>query len=104
MFVLFQSIIYFGKIARKQKLTNVCLDSLNKIYTITSVPIVDCFHKIREQVKCYVQMASLSNRNELQEGLDVINNTNVKYFAKEMTAEFYALKGMLYHLGSKYPS
>uniref|UniRef100_A0A1Y1MXI9 FAT domain-containing protein n=3 Tax=Photinus pyralis TaxID=7054 RepID=A0A1Y1MXI9_PHOPY len=96
-----QSIIYFGKIARKHKLTNVCLDSLNKIYTITSVPIVDCFQKIRQQVKCYLQMASLTNKNELQEGLEVINNTNVKYFTKEMTAEFYALKGMLYHLSGK---
>ncbi|KAF5288690.1 hypothetical protein FQR65_LT11955 [Abscondita terminalis] len=96
-----QSIIYFGKVARKHRLTNVCLDSLNKIYTITSVPIVDCFQKIRQQVKCYLQMASLTNKNELQEGLEVINNTNVKYFTKEMTAEFYALKGMLYHLSSE---
>ncbi|KAF5284945.1 hypothetical protein FQA39_LY16900 [Lamprigera yunnana] len=96
-----QSIIYFGKIARKHKLTNVCLESLNKIYTITSVPIVDCYQKIRQQVKCYLQTASLSNKNELQEGLEVINNTNVKYFAKEMTAEFYAFKGLLYYLSGK---
>lgn len=47
-------------------------------------------------------MASMNNKTELQEGLEVINNTNVKYFMKEMTAEFYALKGMLYHLSSKY--
>ncbi|KAI4454767.1 ataxia telangiectasia mutated atm -related [Holotrichia oblita] len=96
-----QSIIHFGKIARKHKLTNVCLESLNRIYTITSVPIVDCYQKIRQQVKCYLQMASMNSKNELQEGLEVINNTNVKYFTKEMTAEFYALKGMLYHLSNK---
>ena len=34
-------------------------------------------------------------KNELQEGLDVIESTNLKYFTKQMTAEFYALKGML---------
>lgn len=34
-------------------------------------------------------------KNELQEGLEVIESTNLKYFAKEMTAELYALKGML---------
>nr|XP_020664456.1 transformation/transcription domain-associated protein [Pogona vitticeps] len=28
------------------------------------------------------------------EGLEVIESTNLKYFTKEMTAEFYALKGM----------
>jgi len=90
-----QAIIHFGKIARKQNLSSVCLDSLSKIYTIPSVPIVDCFQKIRQQVKCYVQMAVSMGKNELQEGLEVIESTNLKYFTREMTAEFYALKGML---------
>ena len=90
-----QAIIHFGKIARKQNLTGVCRDSLSKIYTIPSVPIVDCFQKIRQQVKCYVQMAVSAGKNELQEGLEVIESTNLKYFTREMTAEFYALKGML---------
>ncbi|CAG9767854.1 unnamed protein product [Ceutorhynchus assimilis] len=96
-----QSIIHFGKIACKQKLTNVCLDSLNKIYSISSVPVVDCFQKVRQQVKCYLQMASMNNKNELQEGLEVINHTKMQYFGKDMTAEFYALKGMMYHLSGK---
>uniref|UniRef100_A0A0K2TN82 Transformation/transcription domainassociated proteinlike [Nasonia vitripennis] n=1 Tax=Lepeophtheirus salmonis TaxID=72036 RepID=A0A0K2TN82_LEPSM len=90
-----QAIIHFGKIARKHNLTGVCLESLSRIYTIASVPIVDCFQKIRQQVKCYVQTAVTLGRNELQEGLEVIESTNLKYFTKDMTAEFYALKGML---------
>ena len=101
-----QSIIYFGKIARKHGLNNVCLDSLNRIHSIPSVPIVDCFQKIKQQVKCYLQMAAANNsasaststasgRNELQEGLEVIDSTNLKYFTKEMSAEFYAMKGMI---------
>ena len=90
-----QAIIHFGKVARKQNLTSVCLDSLIKIYTIPSVPIVDCFQKIRQQVKCSVQMAVDRGKNELQEGLEVIESTNLKYFTKDMTAEFYALKAML---------
>jgi transformation/transcription domain-associated protein len=90
-----QAIIHFGKIARKHNLTSVCLESLSRIYTIASVPIVDCFQKIRQQVKCYVQTAATLGKNELQEGLDVIESTNLKYFTKQMTAEFYALKGML---------
>ncbi|XP_070565955.1 transformation/transcription domain-associated protein-like isoform X2 [Ptychodera flava] len=89
-----QSIIYYGKIARKQGLTGTCLDWLSRIHTIPSVPIVDCFQKIRQQVKCYLQMAGTMGKNELQEGLEVIESTNLKYFTKEMTAEFYALKGM----------
>ncbi|XP_035793214.1 transcription-associated protein 1-like isoform X2 [Anopheles albimanus] len=90
-----QTIIHFGKIARKQNLTSVCQDSLSRIYTIPSVPIVDCFQKIRQQVKCCLQTASVTSRAELTEALEVIEPTNLDYFTKEMTAEFYALKGLL---------
>ena len=38
-------------------------------------------------------MAVDRGKNELQEGLEVIESTNLKYFTKDMTAEFYALKG-----------
>ncbi|XP_017777683.1 PREDICTED: transformation/transcription domain-associated protein isoform X2 [Nicrophorus vespilloides] len=96
-----RSIIHFGKIARKHKLTNVCLESLNRIYSIPSVPIVDCFQKIRQQIKCLLQQASVSNKNDYMEGLEVINKANVAAFGKEMNAEFYALKGLLYHLSGK---
>lgn len=53
-------------------------------------------------MKCYLQLASMNNKNELAEGLEVISHTKMQYFGKEMTAEFYALKGMMYHLSSKY--
>ena len=62
-----QAIIHFGKVARKHGLTGVCLDSLSRIHTIPSVPIVDCFQKIRQQVKCYLQMSGVMGKNELQE-------------------------------------
>ncbi|KAI8515281.1 hypothetical protein Bbelb_060940, partial [Branchiostoma belcheri] len=58
------SIIHYGKIARKHGLIGTCLDSLSRIHTIPSVPIVDCFQKIRQQVKCYLQMSGVMGRNE----------------------------------------
>lgn len=91
-----QAIIHFGKIARKQNLCNVCLESLAKIYSIpSSVPTVDCFQKIRQQVKCYLQMTIIGGQNELKEGLDMLESTNMNFFSKEMVAEFYAWKGLL---------
>ncbi|XP_068621131.1 transcription-associated protein 1 isoform X2 [Battus philenor] len=90
-----QAIIHFAKIARKHNLSGVCLDSLHRIYTIPSVPIVDCFQKIRQQVKCHIQMSWTEGKDELTEGLEMIESTNFKYFTKEMTAEFYAFKGLL---------
>lgn len=91
-----QAIIHFGKIARKQNLYGVCLDSLAKIYsTPTSVPMIDCFQKIRQQVKCYLQMATMGGQTELQEGLDMLESTNMSFFTKEMIAELCAWKGLL---------
>lgn len=39
-------------------------------------------------------MSWTEGKDELQEGLDMIESTNFKYFTKEMTAEFYAFKGL----------
>lgn len=58
------AIIQYGKIARKQGLVNVALDILSHIHTIPMVPIVDCFQKIRQQVKCYLQLAGVMGKNE----------------------------------------
>ena len=38
-------------------------------------------------------MSGVMESSELQEALDVIESTNLKYFTKEMVAEFMALKG-----------
>ncbi|CAG9853589.1 unnamed protein product [Phyllotreta striolata] len=95
-----QSSIHFGKIARKHKLINVCLESLNKIYRISSVLVNDCFHKVKQQVKCYLQNSAV-NKNEINDGLEVLSRTRMEYFTKEMVAEFYALNGLLFQLSNK---
>ena len=51
-----QSLIHYAKIARKHGLTTVALDSLNRIHTIPKVPVIDCFQKIRQQLKCYLML------------------------------------------------
>ncbi|KAG9334762.1 hypothetical protein JZ751_006510 [Albula glossodonta] len=64
------AIIQYGKIARKQGLVNVALDILSRIHTIPTVPIVDCFQKIRQQVKCYLQLAGVMGKNECMQVSD----------------------------------
>ena len=55
---------------------------------------------MRVQVKCYLQMSGVMSGPELQEALDIIETTNLKYFTKEMVAEFMALKGSFFaHTG-----
>ena len=51
------------------------------------------FHPPLLQVKCYLQMSDIMEEAELQEAMEVIESTNLKYFTKEMIAEFLSLKG-----------
>ena len=79
----------FAHVARKHQLPEVCISQLSKIYTLPNIEIQEAFLKLREQAKCHYQ-----NRSELNNGLDVINNTNLNYFNLQQKAEFYTLKGM----------
>ncbi|KAF2703422.1 hypothetical protein K504DRAFT_451614 [Pleomassaria siparia CBS 279.74] len=87
----------FAHVARKHNLPDVCIQQLSRIYTLPNIEIQEAFLKLREQAKCHYQ-----NRTELNNGLDVINNTNLNYFGAQQKAEFYTLKGMfLAKLGHK---
>ena len=66
-----------------------------RIHAIASVPIVDCYQKILQQIKCYLKLSAGTDSTELRKGLDVIDQTNLKYFNPEMISDFYALKGKL---------
>lgn len=89
-----QGIISFGTVARKQGLVTVCLDAINRIHTIPSVPVYDCYQKIRQQVKCYMQMPLSDDKSELLDGIDIIDCTNLKFFQKEYVSEFHTYKGI----------
>lgn len=79
----------FAHVARKHQLPEVCINQLNRIYTLPNIEIQEAFLKLREQARCHYQ-----NPNELNNGLAVINNTNLSYFGANQKAEFYTLKGM----------
>ena len=52
--------------ARKQGQPRVCLDYLTKIQAIHSLPVVDCFQRIIQQAKCYLQLGSRPDLQEVQ--------------------------------------
>ncbi|KAF1808723.1 hypothetical protein P152DRAFT_497353 [Eremomyces bilateralis CBS 781.70] len=88
----------FAHVARKHNLTDVCIQQLGRIYTLPNIEIQEAFLKLREQAKCHYQ-----NRAELNQGLEVINNTNLNYFTAQQKAEFFTLKGMfLEKLGERH--
>ncbi|KAI1261293.1 FAT domain-containing protein [Xylariaceae sp. FL1019] len=79
----------FAHVARKHSLPDVCVSQLSRIYTLPNIEIQEAFLKLREQARCHYE-----NPDELTNGLDVINNTNLNYFNAQQKAEFYTLKGM----------
>ncbi|CEH17271.1 Histone acetyltransferase SAGA, TRRAP/TRA1 component, PI-3 kinase superfamily [Ceraceosorus bombacis] len=79
----------FAHVARKHQLNDVCISSLTKIYQLPNIEIQEAFLKLREQAKCHYR-----NPAELHQGLEVINNTNLMFFAAPQKAEFFTLKGM----------
>ncbi|KAJ7180147.1 FAT domain-containing protein [Mycena crocata] len=81
----------FAHVARKHDLLDACFTSLTKIYTLPNIEISEAFLKLREQARCHYQKP-----NDLQAGLEVINNTNLVFFSVSQKAEFYTLKGMFH--------
>ncbi|KAG6816156.1 hypothetical protein H0H87_008290 [Tephrocybe sp. NHM501043] len=81
----------FAHVARRHDLLDVCFTSLTKIYTLPNIEISEAFLKLREQARCHYQKP-----NDLQAGLEVINNTNLMFFSSSQKAEFHTLKGMFF--------
>ena len=81
------SVIKLAHTARKQNLNEVCLSSLAKLYSVSTMDVHDAFTKLREQViLCY------ERPSELRAGLNIINNTNLDYFNPQQKAELFRLK------------
>lgn len=78
----------FAHILRKAHLTQVCLQQLNKIYTLPNIEIQEAFYKLREHARCF-----LEDPSGYAAGLEVINNTNLTYFLPVQKAEFMTLRG-----------
>ncbi|KAG9303929.1 hypothetical protein G9A89_005839 [Geosiphon pyriformis] len=80
----------FAQVARKHRLSEVCINFLQHIYSLPNIEIQEAFLKLREQAKCHYH-----NPGEVTLALDVINNTNLNYFGPQQKAEFHTLKGMV---------
>jgi transformation/transcription domain-associated protein len=99
---LAQCIVNFGRIARKQHLYDLCLETLNKIHKKQSVPIIDCFLKVKQEIKCYIDTFDYLTSKQASEMLDVIEATNLRYFTKENVSELISLKASFLQLCNKY--
>ncbi|TDH64928.1 uncharacterized protein CCR75_008854 [Bremia lactucae] len=83
------SVIKLAHTARKQRLPDVCLGALSKLYSVPAMDVQDAFSKLREQVNiCY------ESATEYSGGLSILNTTNLDYFSLRQKAEMFRLKAL----------
>ncbi|KAL2624095.1 hypothetical protein R1flu_008340 [Riccia fluitans] len=82
------SVNRLASVARKQRLYEVCVNVLNKMYGYMTMEVLEAFTKIREQAKAYLHM-----KGALVSGINLINSTNLEYFPVQHKAEIFRLKG-----------
>lgn len=90
-----QTMIKFGKVARKHNLLSVAQKSIQGIENVSSA---DCFQKILQTVKCSIQLANYSenSQNDLVEALNALESVNMEHIPAEQKAELTAYKGYMY--------
>ncbi|XP_048601036.1 transformation/transcription domain-associated protein [Brassica napus] len=77
-----------ARIARKQGLSDVCVQILDKMYGHSQMEVQEAFVKIKEQAKAY-----LETKGELATGINLVNSTNLEFFLAKNKAEIFRLKG-----------
>ena len=80
--------IQMAKVARKQGLREVALQSLNQL-TDCSMDVSDAFSKLREQILAFSNPDSDLERTG---GLNLINTTNLAFFDASQKSELFRLK------------
>lgn len=66
------------------------------------MPIIDCFLKVKQEIKCYINTYEYLSAKQSKEILDLIEATNLQYFTKESVAELISLKAQFLQLNNKF--
>ncbi|KAL7021314.1 hypothetical protein ACKWTF_011837 [Chironomus riparius] len=92
-----QTYIKFAKIARKQNLSVSCQKSLTEIDSIASIPIADCFQKIVQQIKYFMNLSQYASdpKINLTDALKIVENVNFDLFQPELKSILHGYKGYL---------
>lgn len=86
------TILKLSRIARKQKVPEVCLQSLSKLYAVNTMDVQDAFSKLREQIVTCIGGGSEEGAGQealARGGLNIINNTNLDFFSSQQKAELF---------------
>ena len=82
------SVLKFSRTARKHNLPEICIQCLSQIFRYSPVRPAEHFMRLREQLKCQLQ---LKTPQTLQQGFEILRNTNVEYYDDAQKAELQPL-------------
>ena len=96
------TIIMHARAARKHGLSDVSSKILQKLRDISAMDVFDAYSKLREQILVFLPVSVDSSGprvdatlgRDLDQGLSIINSTNLEYFDAEQKAELFRLKAM----------
>eukprot|EP00882_Tetradesmus_deserticola_P022364 GHRQ01024266.1.p1 GENE.GHRQ01024266.1~~GHRQ01024266.1.p1 ORF type:complete len:604 (+),score=307.17 GHRQ01024266.1:373-2184(+) len=83
------SVNKLGHIAYKHGCPDVCITVINNMYGYNAMEVQEAFVKIKEQARAYLALPL-----DLRAGLNMLNTTNLDYFAAHHQAEIFRLKAL----------
>jgi hypothetical protein len=86
----------YARTARKQRLPEVCLQALQRMYLYSTMDVQDFFMKTKEQTKAHL-LPSSSDELALRAGLTQLRLTNREYFNTRQKSYLLALEGEFHH-------
>jgi len=86
----------YARAARKQRLSEVCMQALQRMYPYSTMDVQDFFMKTKEQAKAHLLLPS-NDDVALRAGLVQLQHTNREYFNTRQKAYLSALEGEFYH-------
>jgi transformation/transcription domain-associated protein len=80
-----------GYVYRRYRLPELCLQTLQRIYSLPNIEISEAYAKLRNQIKCQAEAGNP------RQAFDVVQAVNMEYFSKAHVADFFRLKAGLYN-------
>lgn len=82
------TVVTLARAARKHRLEDVSMQTLARLNSVTTMDVQDVYAKLREQIL----VCLTDSREQLYNGVNIINSTNLEYFSPAQKAELFRLK------------
>jgi hypothetical protein len=82
------TVVTLARAARKHRLEDVSMQTLSRLNSVSTMDVQDVYTKLREQIL----VCLTDSQEQLYNGVNIINSTNLEYFDATQKAELFRLK------------